>query len=78
MQLEQFLLAIKIQLKLLSVYLNILHSSEQLLTLCRMGFFGAAHGWGEKAPLPKIYYMYPTMMKHVAVISYLKKIKKYI
>ena len=33
-----------------------------------MGFFGAAHGWmggggGKKAPLPKIYHSYTTMMK---------------
>ena len=46
MQLEQFMLVIKIQLKLLFVHLNILHTSEQLLTLFRMGFFRAAHGWG--------------------------------
>ena len=45
MQLEQFMLVIKIQLKLLFVHLNILHTSEQLLTLFRMGFFRAAHGW---------------------------------
>ena len=30
-----------------------------------MGIFGDAHGWGgggKKAPLPKIYHTYPTMM----------------
>ena len=66
MQLEQFMLVIKIQLKLLFVHLNILHTSEQLLTLFRMGFFSAAHGcggwWvfsgGKKSPLPKIYHIF--------------------
>ena len=35
------------------------------LTLFRMGFFGAAHGWrgGKKAPIPKICQTYPTLMK---------------
>ena len=30
-----------------------------------MGFFGAAHGWGEAKmpPHPKISYTYPTIMK---------------
>ena len=33
-----------------------------------MGFFGAAHGWGvgggsKKAPFPKIWHTYPTMIK---------------
>ena len=42
-----------------------------------MGFFGAAHGWGaKKAPLPKICYTYPTMMKLGTVIPYLKKMQK--
>ena len=43
-----------------------------------MGFFGAAHGWegGKKAPLPKICHTYPTMMKLVTVIPYLKEIQK--
>ena len=37
-----------------------------ILTLFRMGFFGAAHGYGgggKKAPLPKICHTYPTIMK---------------
>ena len=45
-----------------------------------MGFFGAAHGWGEgvaKRPsLPKICHTYPTMMKLGTVIPYPKKIQK--
>ena len=44
-----------------------------------MGIFGDAHGWGgggKKAPLPKIYHTYPTMMKLGTVIPYLKKIQK--
>ena len=32
-----------------------------------MGFFGSAHGWGgeggKKAPLPKTFHTYPTIMK---------------
>ena len=49
-----------------------------ILTLFRMGFFGAAHGWGggKKAPLPKICLTYPTMMKLSTVIRYPKKIQK--
>ena len=42
-----------------------------LLTLFRMGFFGAAHGWGGGLfgpPLPKICHKYPTMMKLGTVI----------
>ena len=44
----------------------------------RMGFFGAAHGWGAAfcAPLPKICHIYPTMMKLGTVIPYLRKIQK--
>ena len=50
---------------------------EMFLTLFRMGFFGAAHGWGgQKGPLPKICYTYPTMMKLGTVIPYPKKIQK--
>ena len=31
-----------------------------MLTLFRMNFFGAAHGWrGKKAPLPNICHAYP-------------------
>ena len=44
------------------------------LTLFRMSFFGAAHG--QKGALPKICYIYPTMMKLGTVIPYLKKILK--
>ena len=49
------------------------------LTLFRMGFFGAAHGWGGGAfwpSLPKIRHTYPTMMKLGTVIPYLRKIQK--
>ena len=49
-----------------------------MLTLFRMGIFGAAHGWGggKKTPLPKICRRYPTKMKLDTVIPYLKKIQK--
>ena len=50
---------------------------HMILTLFRMGFFGAAHGWGsKKPPLPKICRRYPTMMKLGKVIPYPKKIQK--
>ena len=44
-----------------------------VLTLFRMGFFGAAYGWG---PLSKICHTYPTMMKLSTGIPYLKKFQK--
>ena len=49
-----------------------------IFTLLRMDIFGAAHGWkgGQKAPLPKIYHTYPTMMKLGTVIPNLKTIQK--
>ena len=51
---------------------------EKNLTLFRMGFFGAAHGWGKgkRPPFPKICQTYPTMMKLGTVIPYPKKIQK--
>ena len=46
-----------------------------------MSFLGTAHGRGgrgaKRSPFPKICHTYPTMMKHVTVIPYLWKIKKY-
>ena len=49
-----------------------------MLTLLRIGLFGAAHRWGgrQKGPLPKIYHIYPTKMKFSKVIPYLKKTQK--
>ena len=47
-----------------------------LLTLFRLDFFGAAHGWGgERSPLSKICHTYPTLMKIGTVKLYLKKIQ---
>ena len=56
------------------------------LTLFRMGFFRAAHGWGvgwggergggKKDPLTKICHRYPTMMNLGTVIPYLKMTQK--
>ena len=43
--------------------------SWSILTLFRMGFFGATHGWGggggrpKRSPLPKTRHTYPKMMK---------------
>ena len=49
-----------------------------LLTLFRMGFLRAAHGWGRGflGPLPKIRHTCPTIMKLGTVIPYLSKIQK--
>ena len=43
---------------------------DRTLTLFRMGFFGAAHGWwgGFLAPLPKIRHTYSTIMKLDTII----------
>ena len=47
------------------------------LTLFRMDFFRAAHGWGGLfGPLPKICHRYPTMMKFGTVIPFLRKTQK--
>ena len=47
------------------------------LTLFKIGYFGAAHGEGQKdLPLPKICHTYPKMIKLGTVIPYLKKIQK--
>ena len=55
-------------------------STCSYLTLFKMGFFGASHGWGEggwaKSPPPKICHTYPTMMKLGPVIPHPKKIQK--
>ena len=53
--------------------------TRKVLTLFRMGIFGAAHGLGgggQKGPLPKICHTYPTMMKLGTVVPYPKKIQK--
>ena len=57
---------------------QILMTNERIFALFRTGIFGAAHGWwgGQKAPLPKIFHTYPTMMKLGTVISYIKNIQK--
>ena len=51
---------------------------KEILTLFRMGLFGAAHRWmgggANRPPLPKICHTYPTMMKFDIVIPYLKNI----
>ena len=49
-----------------------------VLTLFRVGFFRAAHGWGGGlfGSLPKICHIYPTMMKLDIVIPYQSKIQK--
>ena len=48
-----------------------------VLTLFRMGLFGAAHGWGAKrSPLRKTCHTYPIMMKLGTDMPYLKKTPK--
>ena len=48
------------------------------LTIFKMGFSGAAHGWGwgQKGPLSLKSVTYPTMMKPCTVMPYQKKIQK--
>ena len=65
-----------------SQYTKIWHVSG-ILTLFRMGFFGAAQEWrggvgegGQIGPLLKICHTYPAMMKIGKVIPYPKKIQK--
>ena len=56
----------------------IIEVNIERLTLFRMGFFGAAHGWEGPfwPPLPNIRHTYPTIMKLCTVIPYLRKIQK--
>ena len=60
------------------IYVLIKKLLVMVLTLFRMGFFGAAHRWGlaKKATIHKICHTYPTMMKLSTVIAYLKKFQK--
>ena len=45
-------------------FIIVLGEIDQIVTLFRMGFLGAAHEWGAKSPPPsKICHTYPTMMK---------------
>ena len=59
---------------------NSLFDCEEALTILRMDFLGAAHGWGgggkKGPPIPKICHTYPTMKKLGTVIPYLKEIQK--
>ena len=50
--------------------------NQDLLTLFRMGLFGAAHGWGGAFWPPKIGHTYPSIMKLGIVIPYPEKIQK--
>ena len=50
------------------------HLLKKSLTLFRMVFFAAAHGW--RSTLPKICHTYLTVMKLGTVIPYLKKTQK--
>ena len=57
-----------------------LKANSSFYLVFRMGFFGAAHGWGGGeelfAPLSKICHTYPTMTELGTVIPYLRKIQK--
>ena len=58
---------------------SILIQNRAMLTLFRMGIFGAAHrkgGGAKRPPLPNICHTYPTMIKLGTVIPYLKEIQK--
>ena len=62
------------------IFKRAIERSNLSLTLFRMGFFGAAHGWGGGGafcpPLLKIRHTYSTVMKLGTVIPYLRKIQK--
>ena len=49
-----------------------------ILTVFKMGLFGAGQGWGraKRPPVSKICNTYPKMMKLGTVIPYLKEIQK--
>ena len=52
-----------------------------MLTLFRIGLFGAAQGWervAKRVPIPKICHTYPTVMKLGTIIPYLTKTQKHI
>ena len=67
-----------ILLDLYSFIVELPHTGKKIiLTLLRMGLFGAANGWEDKkAPIPKICHTYPAVIKLGTVIPYLKKIRK--
>ena len=65
----------------MAIYKVLFEKLYMILTLLRMGLFGAAlgfGGWAQKGPLPKLCLTYPAMMTLGTVIPYLKKIQKYI
>ena len=58
-----------------------IQNNSNHVILFRMGFFGAAHGFGghrgkKLPPLSIICHTHPTLMKLSTVIPYLKKIQK--
>ena len=60
--------------EILLIFLNFLRF--WVLTLFRMGFFGAAYGWwANRSPSLK-YVTYPSMMKLSTIIPYLRKIQQ--
>ena len=64
-------------LKLRYILVTSTGSVKYPLTLFRMDFFGAAHGWGAKTtPIQKICHIYPTMVKLDTIIPSPKKIQK--
>ena len=59
---------LKCCIQVLKIIYQIVVLLDELSALFRMGFFGAAHGWGGEAkrpppPIPKVCYSYLTMMK---------------
>ena len=57
-------------LKLRYILVTSTGSVKYPLTLFRMDFFGAAHGWGAKTtPIQKICHIYPTMVKLDTIIQ---------
>ena len=60
-----------------NLFPNLSFTDGHILTLFRVGLFGAAHGWGyQKGIPPKMRHTCLTMMKLKTVIPFLKKIFK--
>ena len=49
---------------------------QREIEVLNQGWMGDGGWGGQKGPLPKTYYTYPTIMKLGTVIPYLKKIQK--
>ena len=60
------------------INVKLVNSEKDYLTTLRMDFFVTAHAfsWNKGSPVPKICYIYSTMMKLGILVPYLKKAQK--